>query len=79
MGVESSLQGPSKAGEEAKKGTYKQDAEMLRKACTLPAWQAPNAAELLMVLLSNMIFGYLIKSQITETVFSCRNFLYNKT
>ena len=52
------MQGPSKAEEETKKGTYNQDAEMLGKACTLPAWQAPHAAELLMVLLSDTIFSF---------------------
>lgn len=51
----SGIQGSSKAGEEAEKAAYKEDSEMLRKACTLPAWQALNTAELLMVLFSDAI------------------------
>lgn len=77
LGVESSAQGPSKAGEEAKKAIYNQDTEMLRKACTLPAWQAPNTVELLMVLFSDAICSFLIQCQIIEMVFLCRSFLYN--
>lgn len=77
MGVESGIQGSGKAGEEAETAAYKQDAEMLRKACTFPLWQALNTVELLMVLFSDAICSSLIKCQIIERVCLRRSFLNN--